>query len=102
MIVNYKQFFMLAKTDVARIYETVLSIPGMSDNVKIALNIPRKNVLLLSKVIERGLSVKDTDDKSNNVLDIVPKETLQELLSLASDLLGKAGLTEMNQKLQSL
>jgi hypothetical protein len=93
---------MLAKTDVARIYETVLSIPGMSDNVKIALNIPRKNVLLLSKVIERGLSVKDTDDKSNNVLDIVPKETLQELLSLASDLLGKAGLTEMNQKLQSL
>ena len=65
---------MLAKTDVARIYETVLSIPGMSDNVKIAFNIPRKNVLLLSKVIERGLSLKDPDDKSNNVLDIVPKK----------------------------
>ena len=60
---------MLAKTDVARIYDTVLSIPGMSDNVKIAFNIPRKNVLLLSKVIERGLSLKDPDDKSNNVLD---------------------------------
>lgn len=93
---------MLAKTDVARIYETVLSIPGMSDNVKISLNISRKNVLLLSKVIERGLTLKDPDDKSNNVLDIVPKETLQELLLLTSDLLGKAGLTEMNQKLQSL
>ncbi len=93
---------MLAKTDVARIYETVLSIPGMSDQVKIAFNIPRKNVLLLSKVIERGLSLKDPDDKSNNVLDIVPKETLQELLLLSSDILNKAGLTEMNQKLQSL
>ena len=93
---------MLAKTDVARIYETVLSIPGMSDNVKIALNISRKNVLLLSKIIERGLSVKDTDDKSHNVLDMVPKETLQELLSIATDILDKAGLTEMNQKLQSL
>lgn len=93
---------MLAKTDVARIYETVLSIPGMSDNVKIAINIPRKNVLLLSKVIERGLSLKDPDDKSNSVLDIVPKETLQELSLLASDFLSKAGLTEMNQKLQSL
>lgn len=93
---------MLAKTDVARIYETVLSIPGMSDNVKIALNISRKNVLLLSKIIERGLSVTDPDDKSHNVLDMVPKETLQELLSIATDLLSKAGLTEMNQKLQSL
>lgn len=93
---------MLAKTDVARIYETVLSIPGMSDNVKIALNIPRKNILLISKVIERGLSVKDAEDKSNNILDMVPKETLQELLSVATELLAKAGLTEMNQKLQSL
>ena len=93
---------MLAKTDVARIYDTVLSIPGMSDNVKIAFNIPRKNVLLLSKVIERGLSLKDPDDKSNNVLDLVPKETLQELLLLSSEILSKAGLTELNQKLQSL
>lgn len=93
---------MLAKTDVARIYETVLSIPGMNDNVKISLNITRKNVLLLSKVIERGLSAKVPDDKSNNLLDIVPNENLQELVLLAADMLGKAGLTEMNQKLQSL
>jgi hypothetical protein len=93
---------MLVKTDVVKIYETVLSIPGMNDNVKIALNIPRKNVLLLSKVIERGLLLKDPDDKSSNVLDVVSKETLQELQALPAELLGKAGLTEMNQKLQSL
>ncbi|MEO6730738.1 MAG: hypothetical protein ABIN01_05940 [Ferruginibacter sp.] len=93
---------MLAKTDVAKIYETVLSIPGMSEPVKIALTIPRKNVLLLSKIIERGLAAKDADDKSTNILDIVPKETSQELLSLASELLNKSGLTELNQKLQTL
>ena len=93
---------MLAKTDVSRIYDTVLSIPGMNDSIKISLNLSRKNVLLLSKIIERGLLVKDADDKSNNVLDIVPKETLQQLLQLPEELLGKAGLTEMNQKLQSL
>ena len=91
---------MSVKTDVAKIYETVLSIPGMNDNVKIAFSIPRKNVLLLSKVIERGLSVKEHDDKSN-VLDIVPKEIIQELQTLPAELLEKAGLTEMNQKLQS-
>ncbi|MCW3108613.1 MAG: hypothetical protein JWQ09_3119 [Segetibacter sp.] len=36
---------MLVKTEIARIYDTVLSIPGMNDNVKIAPKIPRKNVL---------------------------------------------------------
>ena len=83
---------MLPKTDVARIYETVLSIPGMNENVKVALTIPRKNILLLSKIIERGLSLKEPDDKSNNVLDIVTKETLQELLLLSSEILNNAGL----------
>jgi hypothetical protein len=48
---------MLAKTDIARIYETVLSIPGMNENVKIVLSISRKNTLLLSKAIERGFWV---------------------------------------------
>jgi len=92
---------MSVKTDVAKIYETVLSIPGMNDNVKIAFSIPRKNVLLLSKIIERGLSAEDPDNKIFSVLDMVPKQTLQELQALPADLLEKAGLTEMNQKLQA-
>ena len=97
-----KLIFMLAKTDVNKIYDTLLSIPGMGDTVKIILNIPRKNILLLSKVIERGMSVKDADERTHIILDMVSKESLQELLSLSADLLEKAGLTEMNKKLQSL
>ena len=93
---------MLAKTDVNKIYDTLLSIPGMADPVKIILNIPRKNILLLSKVIERGLSGKDAEEKTHIILDKVTKESLQELLSLSADLLDKAGLTEMNKKLQML
>ncbi|HRN73532.1 MAG TPA: hypothetical protein PLM81_10420 [Ginsengibacter sp.] len=92
---------MLAKTELSKIYETVLCIPGMNDNVKIALSIPRKNVLLLSKVIEKGLSVKDSADKSISILEIVPKTSLQELQTLVVELLEKAGLTEMNKNLQS-
>ena len=91
---------MVVKTDVAKIYETILSIPGMNDNVKITFSIPRKNVLLLSKVIEKGLSAKDPDDKSG-VLEIVPKEILQELQALPAELLDKAGLTDLNQRLQA-
>lgn len=93
---------MLAKSEIGRIYDTVLSIPGMNETVKIAISIPRKNVLLLSKVIERGLASKEEKDTSPNVLEMVPPESLKELLLLAADLLSKAGLTEMNQKLQAL
>lgn len=92
---------MLAKNDVAKVYETVLSIPGMNDEIKINLKISRKNLLLLNKVIERGLNGKESDDKSVSVLDTVPKETLQELSEIAGQLLNKAGLTEMNEKLKS-
>ena len=91
----------MLKTDIAKIYETVLSIPGMNDNVKMSFSISRKNVLLLSKVIERGLSVKDADDKTPNVLEVVSKEVLQELQAIPADLLEKAGLTEMNKKMQA-
>ncbi len=63
----------------------------MNDNVKIQLTIPRKKVLLLSKVIERGLTIKDNSETSN-ILDIAPQETVQELNAISDELLKKAGL----------
>ncbi len=93
---------MLSTTDIAQVYDTILSIPGMNETVKIDLRISRKNVLLLKSVIERGLTVKDADDKSSNLLDVVPKETLQELTNLSDDCLRKAGLTELSEKLNGL
>lgn len=92
---------MLPKNDVAKVYDTILSIPGMNDDVKLNLKTSRKNLLLLTKVIERGLNGKETDDKSVGILEIVPKETLQEIGEITSQLLNKAGLTEMNEKLKS-
>ncbi len=93
---------MLTTNDVAKVYDTILSIPGMNETVKIDLKISRRNVLLLNSVIERGLTVKDGDDKSSNLLDIVSKETLQELSNLSDDCLKKAGLTELSEKLNGL
>ena len=92
---------MLAKNEVAKIYETLLSIPGMNDTVKIPLNISRKNVLLLCKVIDRGLQVKESDEKMLALPDIISKDVLKELQALPEELLEKAGLTEMDQKLRS-
>lgn len=92
---------MLSTNDVAKLYDTILSIPGMNDNVKLDLKISRKNVLILNTVIKRGLSGK-TNDKSFNLLESIPKETLQELGLLADDFLAKAGLTDLSEKLNSL
>jgi len=92
---------MLQKNDMARIYETVLCMPGMNENVKVNLQTSRKNLLLLNKVIERGLNGRDSDDKAVSILDIIPKESLQELGAIAAELLNKSGLSEMNEKLRS-
>jgi hypothetical protein len=91
---------MLTTNDVAQVYDTILSISGMNDTVKIDLKISRKNALLLNRVIERGLTLKQYD-KTSNLLDIVPKDSLQELTLLAEDCLQKAGLTELSEKLKS-
>jgi hypothetical protein len=99
-IAKKKKIDMSTTNTIAKVFDTVLSIPGMNDNVKIQLSIPRKNVLLLSKVIERGLTVKD-DAEENNILDIAPKETVQELKAISEELLKKAGLIEMNEKLKT-
>ena len=56
--------------------------------------------MLLSKVIERGLTVKDSGE-INNILDIAPAETVQELNVISDELLKKAGLIEMNEKLKT-
>ena len=92
---------MLTTNDVAKVYDTILSIPGMNETVKIDLKMSRKNVLLLNSVIERGLTAKD-DDKSSNLLNNVPEESLKELRALASDCLQRAGLIELSEKLNML
>ena len=92
---------MLSKSDITRIYETVLTVPGMNEFVKVDLKMPRKNVLLLSKIIERGMGIETTEGKETNILDIVPAETIEELKVVSLDLLQKAGLSEMNEKLKA-
>ena len=92
---------MLTTYDVAKVFDTILSTPGMNEMVKIDLKISRKNVLLLNHVIERGLSAKEYD-KSLSLLGNVSEESLQELKVLADECLQKAGLIELSEKLNTL
>ena len=90
---------MLNSSDAAKVFDTILSIPGMNEAVKIDFKISRKNVLLLCSVIERGLSA---DGDKSNLLEAVPKDDLKELSAFTVDCLQKAGLTDLNEKLKLL
>ena len=92
---------MLSTKDIGIVYETLLLSPGMNEPVKIALNLPRKNVLLLAKVIQLGLANKEVTGEPT-ILSIANNETLAELSALSDELLSKAGLQEMNSKLAAL
>ncbi|SOD17751.1 hypothetical protein [Pedobacter xixiisoli] len=89
----------MATSLVGQMYDMILLIPGMMEAVKIDLRISRKSVLLLSSVIERGLSGKD-DEKDGGILASIPEDALVELKTIAQECLEKAGLTDLSSKLK--
>lgn len=90
---------MITKNDVAKVFDTVLSIPGMSEAVRIDLKISRINVLLMSHIISKGLDEKLDD---GGLLSIISDEEVQALKSLSQECLQKAGLVALNEKLITL
>lgn len=91
---------MLTENDAALVFDTILSTPGMNEPVRIDLKISRKNVLLLSHVIERGLF--ENDGSPSVLLQRTAEENIAELKQLSADCLARAGLTELNEKLAGL
>lgn len=91
---------MLTTNEVAQVFDTILSSPGMNDAVRIDLRISRKNVLLLTHVIEQGLNEKG--EGKGTMFASAPEEARQELKDLANDFLQKAGLVELSEKLKNI
>lgn len=89
---------MITKNEVARVFDTIMSIPGMSESVKIDLKISRKNVLLLSHLIEKGLLLEKDE---SSLLANITSDGFDELKNLSQECLQKAGLVELNDKLLS-
>lgn len=91
---------MLTTNEVGQVFDTILSSPGMNDAVRIDMRISRKNVLLLTHVIEQGLTEKG--EGKGGLFASAPEESRQELRDISHDFLDKAGLTELSEKLKSL
>ena len=84
----------------AKIYETVLSSPGMNDNIKFELRMSRKNALLINRLIEAGLSEETLGE--DEIFQQLPKESIEELQVIGEEILRKAGLIEFYEKLKSI
>jgi hypothetical protein len=91
----------MEKSEVGKVMDTIMSIPGMNEMVKIDFKISRKNALLLSSVIERGLDGKNDNGIGGLVESMLP-EHLQELRDISKDCLSKAGLLELSEHLKLL
>ena len=84
-----------------RLYEMILSSPGMTEKCKIVLQLSRQNVLLLSRLIEAGF-LADKGKLEDELLSVLPPESKMEFKIIHEETLKKSGLTDFYEKLKSL
>ena len=84
-----------------KIFETVLSSPGMSEKCKIVLTVSRQNIILLSRLIEVGL-LTDKNGFDDEIIAALPKESLDEMRTVHEEILKKGDLSEFYERLKLL
>ncbi|AWK06374.1 hypothetical protein HYN56_19940 [Flavobacterium crocinum] len=91
---------MMTEDYALRVFDTIMSSPGMNEMVRMDMKISRKNVLLLHYMIERGST--ENEGSLPLLLKSIPKENTNEIRQLFEECLQRAGLTELIQKLSDL
>lgn len=87
--------------DRSKIFETVLSSPGMQENCKIVLNPTRQTILVLARLIENGVAKKG-EKEPDEMISFLPGDALTELKNISEELLRKAGLAEFYEHMKEL
>ena len=85
----------------SKIFETVLSSPGMNEKCKINLIISRQNILLLGRLIEAGL-LSEKNNLDDEIISALPKESKEEFKGIHEEILKKGDLTDFYEKLKLL
>ncbi|ALM50128.1 hypothetical protein AMR72_15230 [Flavobacterium psychrophilum] len=83
--------------EVSRVYDTLLSAPGMEDEVRVDIRIARKHLLLLNHIL--GLPGLTTASELLKHIDATFFENMKEL---GERFLDKASLTAFNAKFISV
>jgi hypothetical protein len=87
----------MTTNEVARVYDTLLSAPGMEDAVRIDMKIPRKQLLVLNHI----LSLPDLS-KASELLGHLEGELFAGLRELGKTFLEKSSLVEFNAKFMTV
>lgn len=90
-----------ANKEKSKIFQTVLSSPGMTEKCKITMMVSRQNILLLGRLIEAGL-LTDKNSFEDEIIAALPKESLDEFKMIHEEILKKAELTDFYEKLKQL
>lgn len=85
----------------SKIFQTVLSSPGMSEKCKISLTVSRQNILLLSRLIEAGF-LTDKNPFGDEIIEALPENSLEEFKTIHEEILRKGDLTEFYERLKSI
>ena len=91
---------MLTSKDVAVVYETLLTSPGMGEMIRLDIKVARKTVLVLAKIIEVGAIKRDESESS--FLRAFDAGSMSELSQISNNLLDKAGLSDLYTRLNAL
>lgn len=87
-------------TEKQRIFEMVLSSPGMSERCKIVLQLSRQNILLLARLLEAGL--EKNDGFRDELIGGLPSACAEELKGVREEILAKGNLTDFYERLKAL
>lgn len=85
----------------SKVFETVLSSPGMSEKCKIVLNVSRQNIILLARLIEAGI-LTDQSKVEDEIIRNLEKEGKEEFKIIHEEILKRSDLTEFYEKLKML
>ena len=85
----------------SKVFQTILSSPGMNEKCKINLTLSRQNILLLSRLIEAGL-LTDNSPFDDEIIAALPEGSLEEFKTIHEEILRKSELTDFYQCLKSL
>jgi len=88
------------KVEINVLFETLLSSPGMNEQVKLDMKLTRKAILALAAGLQTGIAgAKQTP---SSLLFFSGETVTADLAEFTENILSKAGLTDVNQKLQLL
>ncbi|MNZ84582.1 hypothetical protein [Sphingobacterium multivorum] len=76
------------------LYETILSGPGMNEQVKFSISASRKVILLMNEIIENGLN-----NKGSGLMDSIGAEGITQINQIRELILEKSNLASLATQL---